>query len=61
MPNGGEQMGLLLTVFLPLSLAVIMFTLGLGLTIAKDVATAHDGKITLENRSEGGACVTLSF
>jgi len=27
-------MGLLLTVFLPLSLAVIMFTLGLGLTIA---------------------------
>ena len=27
-------MGLLLTVFLPLSLAIIMFTLGLGLTIA---------------------------
>ena len=32
---------------------------GLGLTIAKDVATAHGGKIELENRPEGGACVTL--
>ncbi len=34
---------------------------GLGLTIAKDVATAHGGKIELENRPEGGACVTLSL
>ena len=34
---------------------------GLGLTIAKDVATAHGGKIELENRLEGGACVTLSL
>ena len=32
---------------------------GLGLTIAKDVATAHGGKIELENRQEGGACVML--
>lgn len=34
---------------------------GLGLTIAKDVAMAHGGKIDLENRPEGGACVTLSL
>lgn len=34
---------------------------GLGLTIAKDVAEAHGGTITLSNRSEGGACVTLSL
>ncbi len=34
---------------------------GLGLTIARDVATAHGGTITLQNRPEGGACVTLSF
>ncbi|MGH1482962.1 MAG: sensor histidine kinase N-terminal domain-containing protein [Geminicoccales bacterium] len=34
---------------------------GLGLTIAKDVAEAHGGTITLSNRTEGGACVTLSF
>jgi two-component system sensor histidine kinase TctE len=34
---------------------------GLGLTIAKDVATAHGGEIELENRPEGGACVTLSL
>lgn len=32
---------------------------GLGLTIAKDVATAHGGHLTLSNRPEGGACVTL--
>lgn len=32
---------------------------GLGLTIARDVATAHGGKVELENRQEGGACVTL--
>ena len=34
---------------------------GLGLTIAQDVATAHGGKIELENKPEGGACVTLSL
>lgn len=34
---------------------------GLGLTIAQDVATAHGGTMLLENRKEGGACVTLSF
>ncbi len=34
---------------------------GLGLTIAKDVAVAHDGALTLSNTEKGGACVTLSF
>jgi two-component system sensor histidine kinase TctE len=34
---------------------------GLGLTIAKEVTSAHDGTMTLHNRPEGGACVTLSF
>lgn len=34
---------------------------GLGLTIAQDVATAHNGTMVLSNRSEGGACVTLQF
>ena len=34
---------------------------GLGLTIAQDVATAHDGTMVLSNRTEGGACVTLQF
>lgn len=34
---------------------------GLGLTIAQDVATAHGGSLSLSNRSEGGACVTLSL
>ena len=34
---------------------------GLGLTIAKEVAAAHGGTMTLRNRPEGGACVTLSF
>ncbi|MDG2058340.1 MAG: sensor histidine kinase [Tateyamaria sp.] len=34
---------------------------GLGLTIARDVAAAHGGKITLTNVQEGGACVTLSL
>ena len=34
---------------------------GLGLTIARDVALAHGGKIHLENKLEGGACVTLSL
>ncbi|MGJ8623462.1 MAG: sensor histidine kinase N-terminal domain-containing protein [Yoonia sp.] len=34
---------------------------GLGLTIAQDVALAHDGTMVLSNRSEGGACVTLQF
>jgi two-component system sensor histidine kinase TctE len=34
---------------------------GLGLTIAKDVAVAHGGDLTLDNHSKGGACVTFSF
>lgn len=34
---------------------------GLGLTIARDVAVAHSGRIDLENQPEGGACVTLSL
>jgi two-component system, OmpR family, sensor histidine kinase TctE len=34
---------------------------GLGLTIAQDVALAHDGRLVLSNQTEGGACVTLSF
>ena len=34
---------------------------GLGLTIARDVAIAHGGRIDLKNQPEGGACVTLSL
>ncbi len=34
---------------------------GLGLTIAKEVASAHGGTLILSNRLEGGACVTLSL
>lgn len=34
---------------------------GLGLTIARDVAIAHGGGIDLDNKLEGGACVTLSL
>ncbi|MDJ1017749.1 MAG: sensor histidine kinase [Paracoccaceae bacterium] len=34
---------------------------GLGLTIARDVAHAHGGKLELANQREGGACVTLSL
>jgi two-component system sensor histidine kinase TctE len=34
---------------------------GLGLTIAQEVAVAHGGKMTLSNKPEGGACVTLFF
>ncbi|SMX32836.1 sensor histidine kinase [Octadecabacter ascidiaceicola] len=34
---------------------------GLGLTIAQEVAAAHGGTMSLTNKPEGGACVTLSF
>ncbi|MHA3915068.1 sensor histidine kinase N-terminal domain-containing protein [Halovulum sp. GXIMD14793] len=34
---------------------------GLGLTIARDVASAHGGVIELKNQTGGGACVTLSL
>lgn len=34
---------------------------GLGLTIAKDVAEAHGGKLLLQNKKEGGACAILSL
>ncbi|WP_442865068.1 sensor histidine kinase [Bosea sp. NBC_00550] len=32
---------------------------GLGLTIAQAVARSHEGSIALENRAEGGLCVTV--
>lgn len=34
---------------------------GLGLTIARDVAVAHGGKLSINNNSKGGACVIFSF
>lgn len=34
---------------------------GLGLTIAKQVAEAHGGTLTLSNPTGGGACATLRF
>jgi len=34
---------------------------GLGLTIASDVAMAHEGELKLANNPKGGACVTLSI
>jgi signal transduction histidine kinase len=34
---------------------------GLGLPIARDIARAHGGDLTLANRSEGGARVTLTL
>jgi two-component system sensor histidine kinase TctE len=34
---------------------------GLGLTIARDVAVAHGGRLKLSNNVSGGACVTFSF
>jgi two-component system sensor histidine kinase TctE len=34
---------------------------GLGLTIAKDVAVAHDGELLLSNHEKGGACAILSL
>jgi len=34
---------------------------GLGLTIAKEVVEVHGGQISLQNRPEGGACVSLHF
>jgi two-component system sensor histidine kinase TctE len=34
---------------------------GLGLTIAKDVAAAHGGRLILTNTPRGGGCATLQF
>ena len=34
---------------------------GLGLTIARDVAVSHGGKLTMGNNATGGACVTFSL
>tara|TARA_B110000208_G_scaffold36872_2_gene48866 strand:- start:1100 stop:2470 length:1371 start_codon:yes stop_codon:yes gene_type:complete len=34
---------------------------GLGLTIAKDVANAHNGRLEIFNHKKGGACAILSF
>lgn len=34
---------------------------GLGLSIVREIARLHGGEVTLENRSEGGACATLTL
>ncbi len=34
---------------------------GLGLSLVRDIATQHGGKVTLENREGGGACARLSL
>ncbi len=34
---------------------------GLGLTIAREVALAHNGELTIANTPQGGACATFSF
>jgi len=34
---------------------------GLGLTIARDVALAHKGKLIIGNSVDGGACVRFTF
>lgn len=34
---------------------------GLGLTIASEVAVAHNGNLTIANQTEGGACVIFSL
>jgi signal transduction histidine kinase len=35
--------------------------LGIGLSIARDIVERHDGTITLDNRSEGGAVLTITL
>ena len=38
------------------------FGLGLGMTVCRDVATAHGGELRIErSRDLGGACVVLAF
>ena len=32
---------------------------GLGLALTREIIEAHDGRISLQNRSDGGLCVTL--
>ena len=34
---------------------------GLGLSIVQAIANTHHANLTIKNRTEGGACVTLSF
>lgn len=34
---------------------------GLGLTIAQDVAVAHNGNLTIKNSTQGGACVIFTL
>ncbi len=35
--------------------------LGLGLTISRNIVEAHNGRMEIENRSQGGACVTITL
>ncbi len=34
---------------------------GLGLSLVRDIATQHGGTVTLENRTDGGACARLAL
>ena len=34
---------------------------GLGLSLCREIAALHNGRIRFENRPEGGACVTVDL